>query len=108
MMLWRRQKGVLSTRETIPKSRRLSDLEEQTIVQFIIDLHSRGFPPRLHAVGWMANRLLADRDALPFSKRWASNFIKRHKEHKTRFFRRYDYQRANVKIQLCFETGLGS
>ncbi|SCO92444.1 related to transposase [Fusarium oxysporum] len=45
----------------------------------------------------MANRLLADRDASPVGKRWASNFVKRHKELKTRFFRKYDYQRAKCE-----------
>ncbi|KAL9572239.1 hypothetical protein ACKAV7_003622 [Fusarium commune] len=94
MKLWRRQQGILSRRDTTPKSRKLSDLEEQTIIQFIIDLDSRGFPPRLRGVEEMANRLLADRDASPVSKRWASNFVRRHKELKTRFFRKYDYQRA--------------
>jgi hypothetical protein len=49
----------------VPK---LSDLEEQTIVQFILDLDSRGFPPRLRCVEEMANRLLADRDAPPLGK----------------------------------------
>jgi hypothetical protein len=34
----------------------------------------------------MANRLLADRGAPPVGKRWVSNFVKRHKELKTRFF----------------------
>ncbi|EGU71712.1 hypothetical protein FOXB_17779 [Fusarium oxysporum f. sp. conglutinans Fo5176] len=71
--------------------------EEQIIVQFILDLDSRGFPPRLRGVEEMANRLLADRDAPAVGKRWASNFIKRHKELKTRFFRRYDYQRAKCE-----------
>ncbi|KAG6996543.1 hypothetical protein FocnCong_v015657 [Fusarium oxysporum f. sp. conglutinans] len=84
--LWRRQQGILSQRDTIPKSRKLSDPEEQIIVQFILDLDSRGFPPRLRGVEEMANRLLADRDASPVGKRWASNFVKRHKELKTRFF----------------------
>jgi hypothetical protein len=97
MKLWRRQQGILSRRDTTPKSRKLSDLEEQTIIQFIIDLDSRGFPPRLRGVEEMANRLLADRDASPVGKRWASNFVRRHKELKTRFFRKYDYQRAKCE-----------
>ncbi|KAJ3455983.1 hypothetical protein MRS44_017465 [Fusarium solani] len=85
--LRRRRQGIQSRRDWIPKSRRLSDLEEQIIVQFILDLDSRGFPPRLRAVEEMANRLLADRDASPVGKRWAHNFVTRHKELKTRFFR---------------------
>jgi hypothetical protein len=97
MMLWRRQKGIQSQCDWIPKSRRLSNLEEQIIIQFILDLGSRGFPPRLRGVEEMANRLLADRDAPPVGKRWASNFVKRHKELETRFFRRYDYQRAKCE-----------
>ena len=45
----------------------------------------------------MANRLLADRDAPQVGKRWASNFVKRQPELKTRFFRRYDYKRAQCE-----------
>jgi hypothetical protein len=45
----------------------------------------------------MANRLLADRDASPVGKRWASNFVKRQPELKARFQRRYDYQRAKCE-----------
>ncbi|KAJ3454583.1 hypothetical protein MRS44_013183 [Fusarium solani] len=95
--LRRRQNGIQSRRDWIPKSRRLSDLEEQIIVQFILDLDSRGFPPRLRGVEEMANRLLADRDASPVGKRWASNFVRRHPKLKTRFFRKYDYQRAKCE-----------
>ncbi|OBS17525.1 hypothetical protein FPOA_26337 [Fusarium poae] len=95
--LYRRQKGILSTRDSIPKSRKLSDLEEQIIVQFILDLDSRGFPPRLRCVEEMANRLLADRETPPVGKRWASNFVKRHKDLKTHFPRKYDYQRAKCE-----------
>ncbi|KAL9562888.1 hypothetical protein ACKAV7_013074 [Fusarium commune] len=97
MILWRRQKGIQSRSDWVPKSRKLSDLEEQIIVQFILDLDSRGFPPRLPGVEEMANRLLADRNASPVGKRWASNFVRRHKELKTRFFRKYDYQRAKCE-----------
>jgi hypothetical protein len=77
MKLSRRQQGILSTRDTTTKSRNLSDLEEQIIVQFILDLDSRGFPPRRDFVEKMANSLLADRDASPVGIRWVHNFIQR-------------------------------
>ncbi|KAG6996149.1 hypothetical protein FocnCong_v015127 [Fusarium oxysporum f. sp. conglutinans] len=95
--LRRRQQGIQSRRDWIPKSRKLSDLEEQIIVQFILDLDSRGFPSRLRFVEEMANSLLADRDASPVGKRWAHNFVKRQPELKTRLFRKYDYQRAKCE-----------
>ncbi|KAJ0131121.1 putative glucan endo-1,3-beta-glucosidase eglC, partial [Fusarium oxysporum f. sp. albedinis] len=74
--LRRRQNGIQSRRDCIPNSRKLSDLEEQIIVQFLLDLDSRGFPARLRFVEEMANSLLADRDASPVGKRWAHNFVK--------------------------------
>ncbi|KAK7571520.1 hypothetical protein V3481_018732 [Fusarium oxysporum f. sp. vasinfectum] len=95
--LRRRQNGIQSRRDTIPNSRKLSDLEEQIIVQFALDLDSRGFPSRLRFVEEMANSLLADRDASPVGKRWAHNFVKRQPELKTRLFRKYDYQRAKCE-----------
>ena len=45
----------------------------------------------------MANRLLRERDASPVGKRWASNFVKRQPALRTRFNRRYDYQRAQCE-----------
>ncbi|XP_044715220.1 fot5 transposase [Hirsutella rhossiliensis] len=45
----------------------------------------------------MANRLLAERDAPSVGKRWASNFVKRQPQLRTRFFRRYDYKRARCE-----------
>ncbi|KAG6997271.1 hypothetical protein FocnCong_v015272 [Fusarium oxysporum f. sp. conglutinans] len=95
--LRRRRNGIQSRRDFIPKSRKLSDLEEKIIVQFILDLDSRGFPSRLRFVEEMANSLLADRDASPVGKRWAHNFVKRQPELKTRLFRKYDYQRAKCE-----------
>lgn len=95
--LWRRQKGIQSQRDITPKSRRLSNLEEQILKHFILDLDSRGFPPRLRSVKAMADQLLADRDAPPVGTNWASNFVRRHPDLKTRFFRKYDYQRAKCE-----------
>ena len=95
--LQRRRNGMQARCDSIPNSRKLSDLEEQIIVQFVLDLDSRGFPSRLRFVEEMANSLLADRDKPPVGKRWAHNFVKRQPELKTRIFRRYDYQRAKCE-----------
>ena len=60
-----RLKGITARRNTMPNSRKLTDLEESTIIQYILDLDSRSFPPRLRKVEEMANQLLANRDAPP-------------------------------------------
>src|SRR3954453_3135548 len=57
--LRRRRAGIRPRRDCTPKSRNLTDLEESVIIQHILDLDSRGFPPRLSAVEDMANQLLA-------------------------------------------------
>jgi hypothetical protein len=103
-----RKNGIESRCDWVPKSRRLSDLEEQIIVQFILDLDSRGCPPRLCGIEEMANQLLADRDMLPVGKRWAMNFIKRQPDLKTRFQRRCDYQRARCEDPTVIHNCIGS
>jgi hypothetical protein len=75
----------------------LTDLEESVIVQYILELDSKGFPPRLSGVEDMANRILAQRDAPRVGVNWASTFVKRHPELTTRFNRKYDYQRAQCE-----------
>jgi len=67
------------------------------IVQYILYLDSKGFPPRLSGVKDMANRLLSERSSERISKLWAHNFIKRHPELATRYNRKYDYQRAQCE-----------
>jgi hypothetical protein len=105
--LAKRLKGITARCDTTPNCRKLTDLEGSVIIQYILDLDSRSFPPRLCGVRDMANRLLADRDAPLVGVNWASRFVKRHKELCTRFTRRYDYQRALCEdpklIQPWFE-----
>jgi hypothetical protein len=67
------------------------------IVQYILQLDSKGFPPRLSSVEDMANRLLSERSSEHVGKLWAHNFIKRHPELSTRYNRKYDYQRAQCE-----------
>jgi hypothetical protein len=95
--LSRRRRGQQSRRDIPANSRKLTDLEESVIVQYILDLDAKGFPPRLSGVEDMANRLLAERDAGRVGTRWATKFVKRHPELTTRFNRKYDYQRAKCE-----------
>ena len=105
--LRRRLTGISSRRDCIPNSKKLTLLEESVIIQHILDLDSRGFLPRLAAVEDMANKLLTARGKDKVGKNWASNFVRRTPELKTRFNHKYDYQRAlneNPKvIQQWFE-----
>ena len=60
-------------------------------------MDSRGASPRPATVGEMANILLAARGSQPsptVGQNWPSTFIKRRDELRTRYSRRYDYQRA--------------
>ncbi|KAG7000895.1 hypothetical protein FocnCong_v012494 [Fusarium oxysporum f. sp. conglutinans] len=78
MILWRRQKGIQSRSDWVPTSRKLSDLEEQIIVQNGQPIARR--PQRV-----------TRRQALGFQLREATQ------ELKTRFFRKYDYRRAKCE-----------
>jgi hypothetical protein len=95
--LMRRRAGKPARRDTTPNLRRLTDSEEEAIVQYILGLIARAFPPRLRGVEDMANRLLRERDAPPVGKLWAHNFVKRKEKIRTRWSRRYDYQRAKCE-----------
>jgi hypothetical protein len=92
-----RRDSIPSRRDIQPKSRKLSNSEESAIVQYILHLDSKGFPPRISSVKDMANHLLAQRSTERVGQRWAYNFIKRHPELVTRFNRKYDYQRAKCE-----------
>ncbi len=92
-----RHAGKPARRDTTPKSRRLTDSEEKAIVQYVFELVARAFPPRLRGVEDMANQLLRVRDAPPVGKLWAHNFVKRQPELRTRWTRKYDYQRAKCE-----------
>jgi len=78
---------------TTPNRLKLTRTEEQTIVQYILDLDSRGFPPRLCEVADMANKLLGVRGGEPVGKHWAERFVTRSDALKMAFNRAKDRQR---------------
>ena len=97
MTLARRRNSKPARRDTQANSRCLTDLEEQTIVQYITELATRAFPPTLRGVEDMANHLQRERGMPPVGKRWAHNFVQRKPTINTRRSRRYDYQRAKCE-----------
>ena len=76
---------------------KLTESEEKAIVQYVLDLDERGFPPRIAGVENMANLLLKKRDGGRVEGRWASRFIARQEKLKTRLNRVYDFQRATCE-----------
>ena len=72
-----RARGIPFRLETPANSQKLTATEEQTIVQYILDLDSRGFAPRLCEVADMADKLLAVRGGKPVGKHWAERFVTR-------------------------------
>ncbi|EDN98547.1 hypothetical protein SS1G_13406 [Sclerotinia sclerotiorum 1980 UF-70] len=72
----------------------MTDLEEEVLIQYIIDMDERGFAPKLSGVEDMANYILESRRAKKVGKLWAYRFVKRHTKLEMCFSRIYDFQRA--------------
>jgi hypothetical protein len=86
--------GKLSREDSTPNSMKLLVTEEQTIVNYILDLDARGYPLHLPAIKDLADSLLAARHRDPVGPNWPRAFIKRRPELKMKFNRKYDYRRA--------------
>jgi hypothetical protein len=95
--LRRRRAGILSRRDCLANSRLLTDLEEEVLKQHVLELHSRGHPPNLQRIGDMANSILSGRGSRKVGQKWPRNFVNRQPDLKTRYNRKYDYQRAKME-----------
>ena len=63
--LQRRHSNIPSRADTVPNCRKLTDDEENLLIQYILKLDSRAQPPRLRDVKAMANHLLELRYDIP-------------------------------------------
>jgi hypothetical protein len=79
----------------------LTDTEEEVLVNRILELDDRGFPPRHSIVREYANIILNARQAqpppLPIGKNWVTNFVKRHNKLRSMYDRKLDYKRAKCE-----------
>jgi hypothetical protein len=93
------------------QKRKLSPIEEQSLVQWILDLDRRGFPPQIIDVRRMADVLLRNRGQnpppQPVGKNWVSRFVSNQLELQTKWNRKFHSQRARcedpVKINAWFK-----
>ena len=92
-----RMKGVTERRVSRPNGRKLTDLEEQTLEQWILAMVERGLPVGIQSIRIMANILLSKRasaEVVVVGQKWVYNYIQLHHELHSKYTRKYDYQRA--------------
>jgi hypothetical protein len=96
-----RRAGRPARRDCQPNSKKLSQLEEEVTVSYILNLDLRGSAPTYAAVRNMANKLLAARGAGQVGQKWPANFKTCPQTVCTLDNRTYDRQRA-----LCEDSVL--
>ena len=92
--LHNRATGVPSRVDKRWHSYKITQLEEDSLAEWIISMDSRGAAPKPAFVRDMANILLASRGTQPpptVGENWTSAFIKRREDIRSCFSRRYDY-----------------
>jgi hypothetical protein len=92
-----RMKGIPNLYEARGTGHKFTQLEEESIQDWLISMDQRGAALTIAMLRDMANLLLEHRgDNAPqtVGKNWPTQYIKRHPELTTRFSRKYDYKRA--------------
>ena len=96
-----RLSGASSRSASNSQKRKLKPSEEQALVEWILSLDQRGFPPQIIDVRRMADSLLAARGQnpppQPLGKCWVSRFINNHPELQTKWNRKFHSQRAKCE-----------
>ena len=98
--LTRRYNGTLLRQSTRQASYKLTLTEEQVLLQRILDLDEQGFLPQISIVRDTADLILATRcERIPqtVGKNWVTNFVNRYPSIRTKYNRKYDYQRAQCE-----------
>lgn len=96
--LQRRIAGTQPQLGSTAKNHLLTSTEEECLVQRILSMDKRGMPPTVAAVRVMAGLLASQYGrSVSVGKCWARNFVNRHNSLKSKYNRKYDYQRAKCE-----------
>ena len=114
--LRRRLQGVPQQQGSRSKNRLLQEYEEERLINWVLSLERRGFPPYIIDIKRMAQTLLARRGPNGATRivgvNWAYTFLKGHPDLKTRLSRRRDAQRVKQEdpriIRPWFERVLAT
>jgi hypothetical protein len=96
----RRDRGIPPRTNLVPYNRKLTITEETTLVEWILEMDTRGLSVTKATIRQKAELLLVQRhtDASnpppSIGVNWTSNFIARHPQLQLKYNRKYDYQRA--------------
>jgi hypothetical protein len=96
-----RLNGTKPRRELLSNGRKLSDLDEETLKEWIIDMYERGLGLGIPRIQYLAQLLLSARSKpqpklASISEKWVQRFIQRHNL-KSKWTTRYGYQRAKCE-----------
>ena len=98
--LGRQMQGTLPRSEKTANCQKLSATEESTLSAWILDMDRCGLPLQLSTVRHLAQLLLSARlpsQPVIIGEHWVNRYIQRHPELKSRYTRKYDYQRAKCE-----------
>jgi hypothetical protein len=100
--------GALPQAAANTKKRKLSLLEEQSLVRWILDLDRRGFPAQIIDVRRIADVLLQargqDPPPQPIGKNWVSRWVNSQAELQTKWDRKLHSQRALCQDPVKFNA----
>ena len=100
--LRRRIRGAVSRPQKTANCQKLSATEESTLSAWILDMDKRGLPLQLSIVRHLAQLLVSARlPSTTIGENWVNRYVKRHPELRSKYTRKYDYQRAK-----CEDSGL--
>lgn len=94
-----RLKGRVARVDSRANNHKLTPTEEEALLQWILSMDERGYPPTISALRDAARLLLQQRVGSKglIGVNWPRNFVKRQPTLQAKYTRKYDYQRAQCE-----------